>query len=368
MVRIYININKSKATMKIYKMSFLKDEEKDHLENIAHLMVFNDKGILAADESTNTIGKRFDSIKVENNLENRRKYRELLFTTPDLNKYIGGVILYKETFEQSTVDGKHKFIDILKDQGICVGIKLDEGLVSFKDSSHIEQSTQGLLTLSERAEFFKQKGADFAKWRCVYRIDEDLKLPSEELIVNNAKVLAEYALICQIIGLVPIIEPEVLMEGSHSLEKCQKVTKRVLSEVIYQLHKQDVYLPGIVLKPNMVLPGKDYVFVDTDEADFLIEDIAHGTIDVLVDTIPTSIPGIAFLSGGQSSELAIDYLKEINSVHNYAPWALTFSYGRGLQENVLKAWQGIDKNIKIAQDELIKSAESCSVAIKQKSQ
>lgn len=342
-------------------MSFLKDYEKEKLEETANLIVRNGKGILAADESTNTIGKRFGTINVENTEENRRKYRELLFTTPDLETYIGGTILYKETFRQSTSDGV-KFIDILKNKGIKIGIKLDEGLSPYKLSQF---TTNGISTLQSRAEEFKTLGADFAKWRCVYNVqhsDDDertFSTPTEDLIISNSSNLADYALICQINGLVPIVEPEVLMDGDHHIDTCQAVTKRVLAELIYQLHLKDVYLPAVIIKPNMVLPGIDH---DTSNNEFILEDIAHATIETLVDTIPISIPGIVFLSGGQSPEDAIERLAEINKTFNYTPWALTYSFGRAIQNGVLTVWEGSDKNLISAQDMLFNNVESCSHA------
>lgn len=339
-------------------MSFLKDNIKDGLELIAEDLVYKNKGILAADESIGTIGKRFATIDVENTEENRRKYRELLLTTEGLEKYIGGVILFSETFDQKDSEG-NSFIDILKEKNIHAGIKLDQGLENTENNEFI---TKGLDDLSERASKFVKKGAKFAKWRCVFRIDEMNELPSDESVLKNTQNLASFALICQINHLVPIVEPEILMEGKHDMQTCHDANKKVLSELIYQLNKNDVFLPAVIIKTNMVTDGSEYE--SKEENEFLTEDIADKTIESLANTLPITIKGVTFLSGGQKSSDAIDRLQEINNMLNYSPWPLTFSFGRALQENVLKEWKPNcpHEDVLKLQEELLKCAMKCSLA------
>jgi fructose-bisphosphate aldolase class I len=323
------------------------------LADIANRMVAKGKGLLAADESTGTIGKRFSSIKVENNEENRRQYRQLLFTAGvELSEYISGVILYEETLYQKTDNGE-LFSQLLKKNGIIPGIKVDKGTVNLAGTNQ-ETTTQGLDGLAERCKKYKADGADFAKWRCTLKIDQHE--PSELAIFENANVLARYASICQQNGLVPIVEPEILPDGEHNLEKCQYVTEKVLAAVYKALNDHHVFLEGTLLKPNMVTAGQSCLVKYTSEQNAL------ATVTALRRTVPAAVPGIVFLSGGQSEEDASLNLNAINLVPLHRPWALSFSYGRALQQSVLKAWQGKNENVKAAQIELLKRAKSNSLA------
>ncbi|CAI5445301.1 unnamed protein product [Caenorhabditis angaria] len=325
-----------------YKDS-LTQAQKDELHQIALKIVADGKGILAADESTGTIGKRLDAINLENNETNRQKYRQLLFTTPNLNQHISGVILYEETFHQSTDKGE-KFTDLLIKQGIVPGIKLDLGVVPLTGTIG-EGTTQGLDNLAQRAAAFKKGGCGFAKWRCVLNIGKHT--PSHLGMLENANVLARYATICQANGLVPIVEPEVLCDGEHDLARAQKVTEQVLAFVYKALADHHVYLEGTLLKPNMVTPGQSSPTKSTHE------EIGLATVTALRRGVPAAVPGITFLSGGQSELDATANLNAINQVALGKPWKLTFSYGRALQASVLKAWGGKDENIAAAQKTLL---------------
>eukprot|EP00455_Lapot_gusevi_P051065 TRINITY_DN752_c0_g1_i3.p2 TRINITY_DN752_c0_g1~~TRINITY_DN752_c0_g1_i3.p2 ORF type:complete len:379 (-),score=183.86 TRINITY_DN752_c0_g1_i3:102-1238(-) len=311
------------------------------------------KGILAADESTATIGNRFQAIKLTNNVENRRAYRELLFTAPDLNKYISGVILYEETLYQKTAAGV-PFTQLLNSQGIKIGIKVDEGtkVIPYTDN---ETSTQGLTNLDVRCKKYYQAGARFAKWRAVLRISEHT--PSDLAIQETAHTLARYAAICQANGLVPIVEPEILMDGSHDLSVCQRVTEKVLSACYSALNLQRVILEGTLLKPNMVLPGVGC------KKKYTAEDIARATVTALQRTVPAAVPGVTFLSGGMSEEEASINLNALN-LYNLGPrpWKLTFSYGRALQQSTIKTWAGKKENVAKAQAALIVRAKANSEA------
>lgn len=313
------------------------------------------KGILAADESTGTIGKRFVPIDVENTEGNRQAYRQLLFTAPNLSDHISGVIMYEETLYQKAEDGT-PFVELLQKQNIAVGIKVDKGVVPIPGTDG-ETVTQGIDDLNARcAEYYKQ-GARFAKWRSVLHI-KDSGAPSELAIQENAYVLARYAAICQANGLVPIVEPEVLMDGTHSLERSAIVTERVLAAVFKLLSDHHVLLEGSLLKPNMVRPGASC------EAPCSAKDIAAATVRVLQHTVPPAMGGINFLSGGMSEEEATVALNEINKYGNPAkkPWALSFSYGRALQQSCLKAWLGKAENVGAAQEVLMMRAKANSEA------
>lgn len=313
------------------------------------------RGLLAADESTGTIGKRFDDIKVENNLENRRAYRELLFSTPgDWGQYVSGVILYEETLYQSTAEGK-PFVDLLKEKNVLVGIKLDKGVVPL-DGTDGETTVQGLDGLGARcAEYYKQ-GARFSKWRAVLKIGNGC--PSPYSIEANAHGLARYACISQENGLVPIVEPEVLMDGDHDLETCARETQKVLAGVFKTLHDHGVIMECMVLKPSMVLPGQGC------KKQYTAEDYAKATVQVLRRTVPPAVPGIFFLSGGQGEEQATLNLNEINKVGAIegAPWSLSFSYGRAFQASTLRAWGGAKENIGAGQEKFIERAKANSAA------
>jgi len=305
------------------------------------------KGILAADESTGTIQKRFDLIKLENTEEHRRDYRELLFTTPDLGKYVSGAILYEETLYQKTKEGK-PFTQVLTDQGILVGIKVDKGLKTVPGTDG-EFAVQGLTDLDVRAKKYYESGARFAKWRAAYSIGPGK--PSELIVKEQAWGLARYAAVCQANGLVPIVEPEVLMDGPHDIEYCARVSEHVFATVAKALHDNGVFLEGALLKPNMILPGSEC------EKKATPHEIASYTVRTLKRTIPASMTGIMFLSGGQTEEEATINLDAINKITG-SPWPLSFSYGRALQASCIKAWGGKHENFKKAQEVLLERAKA----------
>ena len=316
------------------------------LSAIAKRLVSNNKGVLAADESSPTIKKRFDSIGIESTENNRRDYRELLFSTKGIEDYISGIILYEETLFQKSQNG-NLLIDLLKNKKIIPGIKVDKStndMTGFKD----EKITEGLDGLYERIANYQSQGAEFTKWRAVITIGNSI--PTNECIELNAIYLARYALISQEVGLVPIVEPEILMDGDHSINSCYEATNKTLSEVINQLDKHKVNLSGILLKPNMVLSGKE----SSDRANK--NQVAEMTLKCFKDTIPKNVPGIIFLSGGQSDLESIDNLDAINKLAKQTgnmPWELSFSYGRGLQSSTLNKWNGNSDNVQIAQKEFI---------------
>jgi len=312
------------------------DYSKELLETIVKICS-KGKGILAADESTGTIGKRFSQIDVINNLENRIRYRKLLFTTSKLNNHISGVITFDETLRNKDL------VKPLLDSDIVLGIKLDKGVRSLYLNG--ETVSQGLDGLEDRCKEYYNLGARFAKWRSVLKIDNNC--PSDLSINQNAEVLARYASICQKNGLVPIVEPEILMEGAHDIVKCSEVTENVLSVVYRKLMEHRVNLETTLLKPNMVRPG-------VDNKNKSLDDIAYYTIRTLRRVVPVAVPGIMFLSGGMSEEQASEALHKLNIEKGHKPWYLSFSYGRALQYSVLMAWRGDDNNIIKAQDELIK--------------
>jgi fructose-bisphosphate aldolase class I len=305
------------------------------------------KGILASDESNPTAGKRFADIGVENTEENRRKYRELLFTAPGLSDHISGAILYEETLYQKAADGT-PFVDVLKKQGIVPGIKVDAGLRCIPGSDG-EQFCTGLDQLPERcAEYYKQ-GARFAKWRAVLSISKDGK-PTDVAIQHTAFGLAAYAAIAQSEGLAPFVEPEILMDGDHDMVLSQRVHEDVWAEVYRQLEVHGVMLEGTLLKPSMITPGVDGPKATPDE-------IAAVTIEGLRRRVPAAVPGIMFLSGGQSEEEATLQLNKMNLIDG-RPWSVSFSYGRALQASVLKVWEGKDENEKAAQQMLLALAKA----------
>jgi fructose-bisphosphate aldolase class I len=309
------------------------------LEETARALVAPGKGILAADESTGTIKKRFDGIDVESTEENRRAYRELLFTTQGASEYISGVILYDETIRQATSDGK-PLPDVLAQAGIIPGIKVDTGAKPLPLAPD-ETITEGLDGLRDRLEEYRGLGARFAKWRAVLSIGDGI--PSDYAIWTNAHALARYAAHCQEVGLVPIVEPEVLMDGDHTIETSFHVTARTLLAVFTELHDQRVALEGTLLKPNMVLPGYD----STEQVSH--EEVAETTIRCFRRVVPAAVPGIVFLSGGQSDEDATARLNAMNAIGG-VPWQLSFSYGRALQTGALRAWRGDAANVPAAQE------------------
>jgi len=312
------------------------------------------KGILAADESTNTIGQRFTKISLENNEENRRGYRDLLFNTKSgVHNYISGVILYDETFYQKSTDGI-LFPELLKSQNILTGIKVDKGTVNLPGTDS-ETATTGLDGLGDRCKKYYEGGARFAKWRAVLKIANGC--PSQLAIQENAHTLARYAVICQENGLVPIVEPEVLMDGTHSIETSADVTERVLAATFKALNDHHVLLEGILLKPNMVLSGTQA------ENRASAEQVAEYTVRTLQRTVPAAVPGIMFLSGGQSEAEATANLNAINRHPGKKPWTLSFSYGRALQSSIIKTWQGDKNNIDAAREIYLQRARYNSLAV-----
>jgi len=311
---------------------------------------------LAADESTGTIGKRLSQIKLENNETNRRNYRELLFTTHgDWQNFISGVILYEETLFQKSSDGT-PFVDMLKKKGVIAGIKVDKGLVPFPGTDGKENATQGLDDLGKRCSEYYKQGARFAKWRNALQITDTL--PSQLCIRDTAHTLARYAAICQENGLVPIVEPEVLMDGKHSLARCEEVTRQVLAAVFEALNVHHVMMDGMLLKPNMVTPGHESEEYKTTTP----QQIGEATVRALQATVPPSVPGIMFLSGGQEEEEASVNLNAINTHPGKKPWSLTFSYGRALQHSAIDQWSGKTENIRKGQDAFFKRAKANSEA------
>lgn len=320
------------------------------LEEIASYIVSEGKGILAADESNPTCGKRFDSIGVESNEVNRRDYREMLFRSNGMKGNIGGVILFDETIRQKAKDGT-PLIDIISDQGALPGIKVDKGLQPIGDSE--ETVTVGLDGLDERLKEYASMGAKFTKWRAVIKIGDGM--PSDECIDANMKALADYAKLVQDNGMVPMVEPEVLMDGGHSVDDCYSATERSLKSLFKHLIENDVNIKGTILKPNMITSGS----TATEQAS--INEVAKMTIDCLLNNVPSSLPGITFLSGGQSDILATAHLNAMNKLDGLL-WKVSFSYGRALQASALKAWMGKPENIFISQDALSHRAKMNKLA------
>jgi fructose-bisphosphate aldolase, class I len=315
----------------------------DELKSVARAIVAGQKGILAADESGPTIKKRFDSIKVESTEESRRRYRELLFTAEGIESTIGGVILYDETLRQATRDGT-PFATLLSNRGIYPGIKVDQGAKALALHPG-EKVTEGLDGLRERLTEYKQLGAKFAKWRAVIEIDAHI--PTAYGIQANAHALARYAALCQEVGIVPVVEPEVLMDGAHDIVRCEAVTSQVLEAVFAELYAHCVLFEGMLLKPNMVIAGMKC----GQQAN--VQQVAEATLRCLRRYVPAAVPGIAFLSGGQSEEDATDHLNAMNAM-GPQPWQLSFSYGRALQAPVLATWKGQESNVAAAQKSLSK--------------
>lgn len=324
----------------------------DKLAAVAQAMVADNKGLLAADESTGTITKRFDTINVESTEDSRRDYRELLFRAAGIGEYISGVILYDETIHQSAADGT-RFVDLMAKQGIIPGIKVDAGAKPLAGSDN-ETVTEGLDGLHDRVMEYVNLGAKFAKWRAVIKIGDEM--PTGYAIHANAHALARYAKICQEGGLVPIVEPEVLMDGNHDINICQLITEEILNCVFGELYAQEVALEGIILKPNMVISGLDA----KNRADY--NEVADETVATLMRCVPAAVPGIMFLSGGQSELDATMHLNVMNTNYKNLPWKLSYSYGRALQASVLKAWLGDSEKVKLAQGALMLRASLNSAA------
>jgi len=320
--------------------------------NTASSMVKKGKGILAADESTPTIGKRLQQIGVNSTFETRNEYRDMLFTANGIENYISGVIMFDETLRQSTTcNDKTPFVKLLSDKGVLPGIKVDTGAKDLAGATG-EKITEGLDGLRDRLNEYYSLGARFAKWRAVITISDGI--PSDHCIVANAHALARYASLCQESNIVPIVEPEVLMDGNHTIEKCYDVTNRTLNCVFDVLNIHNVMLEGIVLKPNMVISGLDC----DKQAD--VETVSEMTIKALTANVPNNVPGIAFLSGGQSSDDATAHLNCMNKNNSDMPWNLTFSYGRALQADALVGWGGSDFGN--GQSNLLKRAKANGLA------
>lgn len=317
------------------------------LQKTINQLLTGDKGILAMDESTASCNKRFEAIGIPQTFEMRRRYRELIVTAPGLSDYISGAILFDETICQRTKDGK-LFIDVLRDSGIIPGIKVDHGAVDLAGFPG-EKITEGLDGLRDKLAAYYIMGARFAKWRAVITIQGDL--PTTSSIYANCHLLARYAALCQEAGLVPIVEPEVIMNGDHDLYISERVTRRTLNILFEELYKQRVNLQGIILKPNMVLPGLS----SSDQPDLIT--VADATVLCLLEAVPAIIPGIAFLSGGQSPELATARLNAMHQRFKHSiPWKITYSYSRALQQPALESWKGAAENELIAQQKLVKRA------------
>lgn len=320
---------------------FKKNEQR--VINTANALLANDKGLLAMDESNPTCNKRFAKLGIPQTAEFRRAYRELIVSTPNLSDSISGAILYDETIHQQKKDGT-PFIKAIIDAGIIPGIKVDEGAIDMANHPK-EKITEGLDGLRDRLKEYAILGLRFAKWRAVITIDDGI--PSMSCIESNANVLARYAAFCQEAGLVPIVEPEILMDGNHTLAQCYAVTEKVLRTVFAELYKQNVLLEGMLLKPNMIVPGVECADQST------VEEVAAATINCFLQAVPAAVPGIVFLSGGQSPQLAS---ARLNAMHmqfkSKLPWAVTFSFSRAIQQPALDIWQGKDANVIVAQQAL----------------
>lgn len=320
------------------------------LSEIARAMVAPGKGILAADESTSTIAKRLEAVGIPNSEESRRAYRELLITAPNLGEHISGIILYDETLRQSTKDGK-TFVSVLESAGILPGIKVDMGLEEMPGSPE-EKVTKGLDGLPERLKEYAEIGAKFCKWRSVVAVGENL--PTQANIEENAKRLAQYARLCQEAGLVPMVEPEVLMDGSYSIDAARDASERTLTALFKELTDAGVAMEGIILKTNMVVPGNK-------ERTAPPEEVATETVAVFKKTLPDALPGQTFLSGGQSDEEATANLNAINKLGPF-PWAISFSFGRALVSTALSTWGGKEENVAAAQKVLLHRAKMNGLA------
>lgn len=316
------------------------------LQAVAMALVSRGKGVLAADETPGTLAKRFDALGITSTADSRRAYREMLFTAPGGAEFFSGVILQDETIRQAGSDGR-PLAQALADQGVLPGIKVDTGAKPLAGSEG-EAVTEGLDGLRERLAGYRDLGARFAKWRAVIRVGD--ALPSRACVTANAHALARYAALCQEQGLVPIVEPEVLMDGAHPIERCEAVTGAVLHAVFDALFEQGVGLEGMLLKPNMIVPGKESARPAS------VDEVATATLRCLRRHVPPAVPGVVFLSGGQEARLATLHLNAINRLPGSKPWALSFSYGRALQDPALAAWRGRDENLSAGRAALIRRA------------
>ena len=325
--------------------------DKKRLKKIAQNLSAPPRGILAADESTATIGKRFEQISVKSTKKTRRDYRETLLQTPGLGKFISGVILYDETIRQRSANND-PLVKIIRNQKIIPGIKVDTGAKDLAGSKK-EKITEGLDGLRERLIEYRSIGADFAKWRSVISIDNGI--PTNYCLKTNVHALARYAALCQECGLVPIVEPEVLMDGNHTIDKCFEITHKTLTLLYEELRLHRIFLEGTLLKPNMVIPGKDC------KKQTGVEEVARKTIKCLKSSVPRAVTGIVFLSGGQKDEVATIHLNAMNKI-GHLPWNLSFSYGRALQQPALHTWAGKESNVEKAQRALLHRAKMNSFA------
>lgn len=324
----------------------------DNLAKVARELVAPKKGILAADESVKTMGKRLETIGVVSTQENRSRWREIMVDTLGIEKAISGVILFDETLRLPLPNGK-MIADLLKSKNIHPGIKVDKGVVKFNEQE--ETFTQGLDKLEERLSEYKNMGAAFVKWRAVYKVGK--KIPTSAAITANSIGLAEYAFLSQKVGLVPIVEPEALvLEGDHGINRSHEVTQRILKDVFYWLKQFKIQFDGMLLKPNMVLPGKESPNQTTAGK------IARLTVETLKATVPPQVPGIVFLSGGLTPDQSTEYLKTMNKMYQNLPWQLSYSFGRALQQEALKVWMGKPENVKTAQETLLSRAKKVSQA------
>lgn len=323
-----------------------------NIEDIAKKLVAPGKGILAADESIPTMAKRLALIDTESVAENRYQYHEWIFTTSGINEYLSGVIMFDESMHQFTDDGR-SFQQAMEDSDVIPGIKVDLGLEKFKDSE-VEKITLGIDTLDARLKEYSKLGAKFTKWRAVFNIGTDL--PSDECILENAKLLAKYAQIAQVNNMVPIVEPEVLTTGHHDIDRCYEVTKKVLTIVFEEIANRGVNLNAMLLKPNMVLPGSDF------SGNVSSKEIGEKTVSCLKESVPNEVPGIVFLSGGQTEQDACENLNEIVKAGADAPWELSFSYGRALQRSALEVWGGKVEQEMMGQQAFLERAKLVSLA------
>ena len=327
--------------------------DKQTLEDIARRLLADGKGLLAIDESTPTCGKRFEDYGIDNTEDNRRDYRALLLSAPGLGESVSGAILYDETLRMKTADGT-PFPTMMNDNGVIPGIKVDTGAKDLAGHPS-EKVTEGLDGLRDRLAEYHAMGARFAKWRAVITIGDGI--PSAACYAANAHALARYAALCQEAAIVPVVEPEVLLDGDHTIDRCYEVTEETLTRLFAELREQQVHLPGLILKASMVLPGKQAA----RQAD--VREVAQATLRCLYASVPASVPGVAFLSGGQSNESATAHLDAMNRIDGgAAPWTLTFSYARALQQPALDAWRGDAANVESAQNALLHRARCNSAA------
>lgn len=351
----YVHNSRSNVASVNTALSMSLEKYSDELKATAAAMVSEGKGLLACDESTGTVGARLESIGLENNEANRREWRQLLFTAPNIGDFISGAILFEETLYQDNTEGV-PFVDVLNNAGIIPGIKVDTGLKPLCGGGEGETWCSGLDGLYDKCVLHYAKGARFAKWRTALRIDVDKGFPTDYAIDEAAHGLSRYARICQEAGLVPIVEPEILIDGDHDIHTTAKVQERVITTVYKKLQECGVMLEGTLLKPSMTVCGVDC----KDKPS--VEEIGALTVQTLSRSIPSAMPGVTFLSGGISEEDSSIYLNEINKIDRVGPWALTFSFSRALQSSCLKTWDGKPENVKAAQDQLFARAKANSEA------